>query len=104
MLIELNFHEKFFTFYLIYLVMIRIASIQIAPIFLDAQKTWKKLVSKIVEAKSNDVDFQILGHISHNVRLAYRLAQTYRKGMVVIGPPQISGQHKGVSRYCTHRY
>jgi nitrilase len=35
--------------------MIRIASIQIAPVFLDAQKTWKKLADKIVEAKSNDV-------------------------------------------------
>jgi len=41
--------------------MIRIASIQIAPIFLDAQKTWKKLASKIVEAKSNDVDLVTWG-------------------------------------------
>jgi predicted amidohydrolase len=41
--------------------MIRMASIQIAPIFLDAQKTWKKLVSKIVEAKSNDVDLVTWG-------------------------------------------
>ncbi len=36
--------------------MIRVASIQIAPIFLDAQKTWNKLSDKIMEAKSNDVD------------------------------------------------
>ena len=41
--------------------MIRIASIQIAPIFLDAQKTWKKLANKIVEAKSNDVDLVTWG-------------------------------------------
>ncbi len=41
--------------------MIRIASIQIAPIFLDAQKTWKKLVDKIVDAKSNDVDLVTWG-------------------------------------------
>ena len=41
--------------------MIRIASIQIAPIFLDGQKTWKKLASKIVEAKSNDVDLVTWG-------------------------------------------
>jgi len=56
MLIKLSSFEKIFTFNLLYLVMIRIASIQIAPIFLDAQKTWKKLAGKIVEAKSNDVD------------------------------------------------
>jgi nitrilase len=41
--------------------MIRIASIQIAPIFLDAQKTWKKLEDKIVEAKSNNVDLVTWG-------------------------------------------
>ena len=41
--------------------MIRIASIQIAPIFLDAQKTWNKLAQKIVEAKSNDVDLVTWG-------------------------------------------
>jgi len=41
--------------------MIRIASIQIAPVFLDAQKTWKKLAGKIVEAKSNDVDLVTWG-------------------------------------------
>ena len=41
--------------------MIQIASIQIAPIFLDAQKTWKKLASKIVEAKSKDVDLVTWG-------------------------------------------
>ncbi len=41
--------------------MIRIASIQIAPIFLDAQRTWKKLAEKINEAKSNDVDLVTWG-------------------------------------------
>ncbi len=41
--------------------MIRVASIQIAPVFLDAQKTWKKLSEKIVEAKSNDVDLVTWG-------------------------------------------
>jgi nitrilase len=41
--------------------MIRIASIQIAPVFLNAQKTWKKLANKIVEAKSNEVDLVTWG-------------------------------------------
>ena len=41
--------------------MIRIASIQIAPIFLDAQKTWNKLADKIIEAKSNNVDLVTWG-------------------------------------------
>ena len=50
-----------------------------------------------------DADFQILGHISHNVRLAYRLAQTYGEGMVIVSPSQIAAQHKGVSWYRMHR-
>ncbi|UCG02506.1 MAG: carbon-nitrogen hydrolase family protein [Candidatus Heimdallarchaeota archaeon] len=33
--------------------MIRVAGIQIAPVFLDAQKTWEKLTSFIREAKSD---------------------------------------------------
>lgn len=36
--------------------MIRIAGIQIAPIFLDAQKTWEKLKHYIQEAKSNGAE------------------------------------------------
>jgi len=41
--------------------MIRVASIQIAPVFLDAQKTWKKLEKKIMEAKSNGAELVTWG-------------------------------------------
>jgi nitrilase len=41
--------------------MIKVASIQIAPVFLDAQKTWEKLSKEITEAKSNDVDLVTWG-------------------------------------------
>ncbi|MCG3222676.1 MAG: carbon-nitrogen hydrolase family protein [Candidatus Heimdallarchaeota archaeon] len=41
--------------------MIRVASIQIAPVFLDAQKTWKKLEEKIIEAKSNGAELVTWG-------------------------------------------
>ncbi|NPD87421.1 MAG: carbon-nitrogen hydrolase family protein [Asgard group archaeon] len=41
--------------------MIKIASIQIAPVFLDAQKTWKKLEQKIIEAKSNSAELVTWG-------------------------------------------
>ncbi|MFX1516018.1 MAG: carbon-nitrogen hydrolase family protein [Promethearchaeota archaeon] len=36
--------------------MIRVAGIQIAPVFLDAKKTWDKLASYIREAKSNNAE------------------------------------------------
>jgi len=41
--------------------MIRVAGIQIAPIFLDAQKTWKKLAHYIREAKSKGADLVTWG-------------------------------------------
>ncbi|MFX1508453.1 MAG: carbon-nitrogen hydrolase family protein [Promethearchaeota archaeon] len=41
--------------------MIRVAGIQIAPVFLDAKKTWDKLASYIREAKSNDADLVTWG-------------------------------------------
>ncbi len=41
--------------------MIRIACIQIAPVFLDAQKTWEKLSDRIKEAKSNGADLVTWG-------------------------------------------
>ncbi len=41
--------------------MIRIAGIQIAPVFLDAQKTWEKLGHQIREAKSNGADLVTWG-------------------------------------------
>ncbi len=34
--------------------MIRVAGIQISPIFLDAKKTWEKLADYIREAQSED--------------------------------------------------
>jgi predicted amidohydrolase len=37
--------------------MIRVASIQIAPEFLDSVKTWEKLIGYIREAASNDAEF-----------------------------------------------
>jgi nitrilase len=37
--------------------MIKIAGIQIAPIFLDAQKTWEKLEEYIREAASKGAEF-----------------------------------------------
>jgi predicted amidohydrolase len=36
--------------------MIRVASIQIAPVFLDAEKTWLKLADYIDEAASNGAE------------------------------------------------
>ncbi|MFX0092099.1 MAG: carbon-nitrogen hydrolase family protein [Candidatus Hodarchaeota archaeon] len=41
--------------------MIRVASIQIAPVFLDAQETWKKLARYIKEAKSHDAELVTWG-------------------------------------------
>ena len=41
--------------------MIKVASIQIAPIFLDAQKTWNKLAEKIKEAASNGAELVTWG-------------------------------------------
>ncbi|MCG3215364.1 MAG: carbon-nitrogen hydrolase family protein [Candidatus Heimdallarchaeota archaeon] len=41
--------------------MIRVASIQISPVFLNAQKTWEKLSEKIIEAKSNGADLVTWG-------------------------------------------
>ena len=36
--------------------MLRIAGIQIAPVFLDAEKTWEKLESYIRDAQSNGAE------------------------------------------------
>jgi nitrilase len=41
--------------------MIRVASIQIAPIFLDTRKTWKKLASYIEEAAANGAELVTWG-------------------------------------------
>lgn len=41
--------------------MIRVAAIQIAPIFLDAQKTWDKLKTYIRKAKTENTDLVIWG-------------------------------------------
>ena len=41
--------------------MIRLACIQIAPVFLDAKKTWEKLKEKIIEAKSNGAELVTWG-------------------------------------------
>ncbi len=41
--------------------MIRVAGIQIAPVFLDAQKTWEKLEQHIREAKSNGAELVTFG-------------------------------------------
>jgi nitrilase len=41
--------------------MIRVASIQIAPIFLDTRKTWKKLASYIEEATTNGAELVTWG-------------------------------------------
>ena len=41
--------------------MIRVAGIQIAPVFLDAQKTWEKLAGYIREAKSNGAELVTWG-------------------------------------------
>ncbi len=41
--------------------MIKVASIQIAPIFLNAQKTWNKLSEKIIEAVSNGAELVTWG-------------------------------------------
>jgi len=41
--------------------MIKIAGIQIAPVFLDAQKTWEKLEKYIREAKSNGTELVVWG-------------------------------------------
>ena len=41
--------------------MIKVAGIQIAPIFLDAQKTWEKLAQYIREAKSNGTELVTWG-------------------------------------------
>ncbi len=41
--------------------MIRVAGIQIAPIFLDAHKTWEKLAQYIREAKSNGAELVTWG-------------------------------------------
>ena len=41
--------------------MIKIACIQIAPIFLDAQRTWEKLSNRIKEAKTNGADLVTWG-------------------------------------------
>ena len=41
--------------------MIRVAGIQIAPVFLDAQKTWEKLARHIQEAKSNGAELVTWG-------------------------------------------
>jgi nitrilase len=41
--------------------MIKVAAIQIAPVFLDAQKTWEKLAKYIREAKSNGAELVTWG-------------------------------------------
>jgi nitrilase len=41
--------------------MIRVAAIQIAPVFLDAQKTWEKLKGWIRQAKSENADLVVWG-------------------------------------------
>jgi len=41
--------------------MIRVAGIQIASVFLDAQKTWKKLEERIIEAKDNGAELVTWG-------------------------------------------
>ena len=41
--------------------MIKIAGIQIAPVFLDAQKTWEKLKKYIREAKTNNAELVVWG-------------------------------------------
>lgn len=41
--------------------MIKIAGIQIAPVFLDAQKTWEKLEKYIREAKTNGAELVVWG-------------------------------------------
>ena len=41
--------------------MIRVAAIQIAPVFLDAQKTWEKLRGYIRKAKSGNADLVVWG-------------------------------------------
>ena len=41
--------------------MIRVAGIQISSVFLDAQKTWKKLEKRIVEAKENGAELVTWG-------------------------------------------
>ena len=41
--------------------MVRIAGIQIAPVFLNAEKTWNKLEQFIREAKDNDADLVTWG-------------------------------------------
>jgi nitrilase len=41
--------------------MIRVAAIQIAPIFLDKKETWSKLETYIQEARSNDADLVTWG-------------------------------------------
>ena len=41
--------------------MIRVAGIQIAPVFLDAMKTWEKLEEYIREAQSNGANLVTWG-------------------------------------------
>ena len=41
--------------------MIRVAAIQIAPVFLDKKKTWLKLKEKIVEAKAEGAELVTWG-------------------------------------------
>eukprot|EP01084_Bolivina_argentea_P031861 58957_1 len=40
---------------------IRVAAVQIAPVFLDAAKTWSKLCAKILEASENNATFITFG-------------------------------------------
>ncbi|MFX0171068.1 MAG: hypothetical protein ACFE9L_04040 [Candidatus Hodarchaeota archaeon] len=42
--------------------MLKVAGIQIAPIFLDAQRTWEKLQLSIREAGSNGAELITWGH------------------------------------------
>ena len=41
--------------------MIKVASIQIAPVFLDAYRTWKKLEERIIEAKKEGAELVTWG-------------------------------------------
>lgn len=41
--------------------MIRLACIQIAPVYLDAKKTWEKLKERIIEAKTNGAELVTWG-------------------------------------------
>ncbi|MHA1123419.1 MAG: nitrilase-related carbon-nitrogen hydrolase, partial [Candidatus Heimdallarchaeota archaeon] len=54
-------YESFLLVLTFSLAMIRLACIQIAPVFLDAKKTWEKLKERIIEAKSNGAELVTWG-------------------------------------------